>query len=241
MFQQATADLGPLSGRLMPKTPMVFSIITATEKTRPDIIVLLNTLLELPAFVNCHVFSEADKRVVTAWQGFSFGPDSPLSDTTSPSETVALVQSSTGIINSDRMLNPQVCYWCRKTSLSCHLQLCVQCKSVVYCSRDCQVNDWKAFHKVECPQLKSGKTKKDVFMSSNRMDTLRMDGVQRVTYPFEIAPKDSNSVWRGDLMLLYLIGVGSDGIVGEKAKGFPTGWHIRPREITQYLRENGRS
>jgi len=238
-YRQATAVYEPLlsKGRGMPNPQRVFSTIAATEETRPDIIALLNTLLEMPAFVDCHVYSEHSKRILTAWRGFEFAPDSPLSNTMSPSEMIYLAQSSTGTINADRMMNPQVCYWCRKTALSCHLKVCNLCKSLVYCGRDCQVNDWKAFHKTECPQLKSGKMKNDLFMASNRMETLSMDGQRRATLPLEIAPADSDIVWRGDLMLLYITHMSPNNALGEKTKGFPTGWFIRPRELTLSARD----
>lgn len=197
----STADYMPLlvGGRTCPNAQRIFSTIAASNETRPDIIALLNALLEAPTFVNCHVFSEPDERITTAWQGFEFAPDCPLSNTMSPLEMISLAQYSTGTIHADNTMNPQVCYWCRKTALSCHLKFCVGCKSVVYCDRDCQVNDFKAFHKAECHQLQSGKTKKDLFMAENRMDTLKMDGQQRATLPLEIAPSDSDSVWQGDL------------------------------------------
>lgn len=68
-YRQSTARYEPIVGRLMPNTQMIFSagITTATENNRPDTITLLNRLLERPAFVNCHVFSEPDNRILTAW------------------------------------------------------------------------------------------------------------------------------------------------------------------------------
>lgn len=33
------------------------------------------------------------------------------------------------------------------------LSVCSRCKSRQYCSKECQVNHWKTFHKAECPQL----------------------------------------------------------------------------------------
>lgn len=74
-------------------------------------------------------------------------------------------------------------------------------------------------------------------MAENRMNTLKMDGQQRATLPLEIAPEASDSVWRGDLMLLYIIHMSPAGTLCEKTKGFLTGWFIRPREITEYIRD----
>lgn len=46
------------------------------------------------------------------------------------------------------------CKFCLKTAAS--LRACSGCKSVSYCSRECQRKDWKeGLHKTECPQLKA--------------------------------------------------------------------------------------
>lgn len=228
LYQKSTKAYEPLidlEGGGVPNPQVTFSSITATKETRPDIIALLNTLLQTPASVSCHVFSESDNQITTAWRGFEFLPDSTLSNDMSPLELVHAVQ------NANDSMTIQVCYWCQKSVLSCQLKTCARCESVMYCGRECQSNDWKAFHKVECPQLKSGKTKHELLMSCSRMDTLKMDGEQRATLPFAIAPAhDNDSVWRGDLLLLYVTHCSPDGTLGEKTKGFPTGWHIRPRE-----------
>ena len=44
---------------------------------------------------------------------------------------------------------PDACTVCKKV---CDIQLCVQCLSVGYCSRECQKGDWSA-HKIECRAL----------------------------------------------------------------------------------------
>jgi hypothetical protein len=47
-----------------------------------------------------------------------------------------------------------LCKNCFKNAKS--LKVCSKCKSVQYCSRDCQVDDWKT-HKVYCAQFSQGK------------------------------------------------------------------------------------
>ena len=44
---------------------------------------------------------------------------------------------------------PDACAVCNKV---CDIQLCVQCLSVGYCSRECQKGDWSS-HKLECRAL----------------------------------------------------------------------------------------
>jgi hypothetical protein len=42
------------------------------------------------------------------------------------------------------------CRYCCSVDLKGELRKCSQCKSVQYCSRECQVADWKAGHKKDC-------------------------------------------------------------------------------------------
>lgn len=90
------------------------------------------------------------------------------------------------------------------------------------------MNDWKAYHRKECPQLQNGKSKTDLNIVLDRMRTLNTPGQLRENVWFPIAPKDSGNVWRGDVMLLHAIHMKYFKVV-EKTKGFPTGWHIKPR------------
>ncbi|TEB27581.1 hypothetical protein FA13DRAFT_1736428 [Coprinellus micaceus] len=32
-------------------------------------------------------------------------------------------------------------------------RLCARCRSVAYCSRECQLEDWRSFHRSECPAM----------------------------------------------------------------------------------------
>jgi hypothetical protein len=42
------------------------------------------------------------------------------------------------------------CFYCNSESLELELMKCSQCKSAHYCSKKCQVADWKAGHKKNC-------------------------------------------------------------------------------------------
>jgi hypothetical protein len=72
-------------------------------------------------------------------------------------------------------------------------------------------------------------------MLDTRLNTLQK-GVQRATHPIPIAPPDdTTSVWRRDLLLIYLIHAdyAADGLscrLGLKTKGFPRGLVFRTRE-----------
>jgi hypothetical protein len=46
------------------------------------------------------------------------------------------------------------CCYCSSEGLKLELKKCSQCKSVQYCSKECQVADWRAGHKKECEIMK---------------------------------------------------------------------------------------
>ncbi len=62
------------------------------------------------------------------------------------------------------------------------LFLCNDCRSVTYCSRECQTDAWKT-HKVVCKELNAGDAKQDVCSSFNReqSDTQQHNESQNVT------------------------------------------------------------
>lgn len=43
-----------------------------------------------------------------------------------------------------------VCAFCKKVQGDTKFDMCSLCKKVYYCSKDCQVKDWKAGHKTVC-------------------------------------------------------------------------------------------
>ena len=45
------------------------------------------------------------------------------------------------------------CAVCKKSDVECSLKVCVTCKTVKYCSKECQVRHWKQGHKTWCKQL----------------------------------------------------------------------------------------
>ena len=50
---------------------------------------------------------------------------------------------------------PVTCSWCLKTTKEVPLSLCAGCKTLKYCSKTCQKEDWKKGpHKDECKYLK---------------------------------------------------------------------------------------
>ena len=42
--------------------------------------------------------------------------------------------------------------------------VCSRCKAAAYCSKDCQVKDWKAGHKQECVSFKVSKVNFYIFL-----------------------------------------------------------------------------
>jgi len=50
-----------------------------------------------------------------------------------------------------------VCASCKKQQGDTKFDMCSACKKVYYCSRECQLKDWKAGHKNQCPLLREAK------------------------------------------------------------------------------------
>ena len=50
-----------------------------------------------------------------------------------------------------------VCANCNKVQASTKFDFCSICKKVYYCSKECQVKDWKAGHKKQCAILREAK------------------------------------------------------------------------------------
>jgi hypothetical protein len=229
VFRDAMREYTPMvSKEGVPNPYYVFEemLPRATSETRPDIVQLFIHLVEEPDHVNVHVYSEPDMQLVTAWRGFvkapTVLPDMPLEDADG---ILQYLESYQG------MLDLNCCYWCEKTSLGCSLSLCSRCRKVSYCSRECQTNDWKAFHKQECRHLRAGASRQEVGMGLTRLDTLKRPGERRTTFPSPLAPEsDRDSVWRGDMVLLYVTRPGANGL-DENTCGFPRGYHFYPREV----------
>jgi tetratricopeptide (TPR) repeat protein len=68
-----------------------------------------------------------------------------------------LIQS--GILNTSFPPNPKRCSHCAATHAKdkpeAPLLACGACRSIWYCSRDCQVSDFKASHKGQCKQMQA--------------------------------------------------------------------------------------
>jgi hypothetical protein len=60
------------------------------------------------------------------------------------------------------------CRHCNSEDLKLELKKCSQCKSVQYCSEECQVADWRAEHKKECKGLKQAREKNAAFKAQTR-------------------------------------------------------------------------
>jgi hypothetical protein len=58
------------------------------------------------------------------------------------------------IIYDSKYKNPNLCFVCKKDEKDFKLFQCSVCKSVKYCSQECQKLDWKS-HKIICSFLKN--------------------------------------------------------------------------------------
>jgi hypothetical protein len=60
------------------------------------------------------------------------------------------------------------CAYCCSEGLKLELKKCSQCKSVQYCSKKCQVADWKAGHKKDCETFKRQHEQNAAFKAMRR-------------------------------------------------------------------------
>jgi hypothetical protein len=61
---------------------------------------------------------------------------------------VAHKKKPTPATTAAKLPHEEKCGACNKRD--CALSLCARCKMVQYCSKECQVKDWKARHKLQC-------------------------------------------------------------------------------------------
>ena len=68
--------------------------------------------------------------------------------------------SKAGLQNNSQItpsvnLSNRECHVCKKSEkdIGKKLKNCARCKSAQYCSRECQVKDWKSGHKKLCKEL----------------------------------------------------------------------------------------
>jgi hypothetical protein len=60
------------------------------------------------------------------------------------------------------------CTYCNSEGLKSELKKCSRCKSLHYCSKKCQVADWKAGHKKDCETFKRQREEKAMFKAQTR-------------------------------------------------------------------------
>jgi hypothetical protein len=60
------------------------------------------------------------------------------------------------------------CNYCYSEDLKMELKKCSQCEAVKYCSKECQVADWRAGHKKECNGFKGLGQQNAVFRAQTR-------------------------------------------------------------------------
>ena len=50
--------------------------------------------------------------------------------------------------------NTKCCTWCKIPGAGKSLKSCAKCKTAKYCSKECQSQDWKEKHKVQCQEMR---------------------------------------------------------------------------------------
>jgi hypothetical protein len=76
------------------------------------------------------------------------------SDQSNPREWRAQVFDSFDRSKDVLVEKKECCTVCKKTAQDeTKLSLCAKCKSALYCSRDCQLKDWKSGHKASCKAM----------------------------------------------------------------------------------------
>jgi hypothetical protein len=65
--------------------------------------------------------------------------------------------------NAKQAPKTEQCSYCLSESLKLELKKCSRCKALQYCSKKCQVGDWKAGHKKECEMWKLARAQEDAY------------------------------------------------------------------------------
>lgn len=204
---------------------MVLSDIDSNDVTRPEVVLLLNMLLKSPCGINIFVYSEKDDEICQVVKEFSRSPEGLINLLSDASSSDILEY----ILNEAGCMDSTCCFWCEKNKLATKkLFLCSRCRTVNYCSVECQKRDFKAFHRGECKQLAEGSPKGQLGMLNSRVATLTKYGAQ---FPTMYMAPIEDGVFRGDSLRVYITNIDLKTLeIDEKTKAFPYGMHIAPRE-----------
>ena len=83
------------------------------------------------------------------------------------------------IIQSIIAITSTNCFVCNKETERKDMKTCVACKSVCYCSEECQRKDWRKKHEMTCKTFIDGKDKLHSPLSSNERDTAKLKGLRK--------------------------------------------------------------
>jgi hypothetical protein len=70
------------------------------------------------------------------------------------------------------------------------MAVCARCKAVQYCSKECQVADWKAGHKQVCKKMEQE------LATAIQLETLPADGLSHVTFSFSTRKAATSGTYR---------------------------------------------
>ena len=203
-------------GLVMPDASTLVSSLDAPPAQRTDLMLFMNEVFAAPEASNVLAFSSADGGLFPVFRGF---PTSESIPTTADDVRDAVV--------AKQFAN---CFWCGASALAKDLKSCGRCLSVAYCSRDCQLHDWKAFHKGgECRGLAKGDEAHAACLGPTRAATLRRPDVVSPRLPIDLKPP-----FDGDVICTYLCNLDDDGSIGPATAPHPLGWHLIPRERWAY-------
>ena len=201
-----------------PNTAAGFEKLQCPNEYRIDALVFLETALNLCLYETAIAFSEPDRKVILVHRGFQ--PTSEVLAAKTEKEAISAIKPSF-----------LLCYWCGKSSacMQKKMLMCGGCKQLDYCSKSCQRDDWKAFHRNECETLR-GQTKTKTGLKQTRKDTLHSSDRYNPTMNLQMG----GQVWKDDTLRVYLCNINWNTFTTkEDTFVFPHGgFEIIPRELS---------
>ena len=197
-------------GLILPAAANLLASIEVAPALRTDLMLFMNEVLVAPA--KSAVLAYCTDGTYFAAQRYLF-----------PVERVP----TTGDALLAAVAGKPSCFWCAAPALAEDCKACGRCAKVAYCSKECQVKDFHAFHKGgECKGLAKGEL---ACMGPTRAATLRV--------PTNVSPKlpiELKEPFDDDVICAFLTNLQDDGGIGPETSVYPLGWHLVPRERWAY-------
>lgn len=215
---------GAVLGEAMPQLPTVAERSWAMRLA----VDLVNARLRSNVYIFCTgapATTECEPptiEVVTAWRFFE--PPAAMTALADVSRAVTFeatppavaaagggTSASSGVISCQR----DRCFYCRASALNAAVNLkpCAACRTVAYCSKECQAADWSGFHKKECKALRNNApasgpppTAASLGLLGDRREFLAAPGAERLGMASDMAGSGVYAEPAGAVQVMSFIG-----------------------------------